>query len=94
MNVPTGSLSNSTIEEHDQSSKMVLYPEDGKLKDPEGVTYTSCTDKDSETGTPWCATGVDTDGYVVDDDWGECKVTSQAEQEQTTQSSSWFAWLG
>ena len=33
--MPTGSLSNSTIEEHDQSSKMVLYPEDGKLKDPD-----------------------------------------------------------
>jgi hypothetical protein len=60
----------------------------------EGATYTSCTDKDSITGTPRCATEVDTDGYVVAEEWAECGETSQAEQEDTTQTSSWFAWLG
>ena len=59
-----------------------------------GASYTTCTNKDSITGTPWCANGVDTDGYVDADDWAECKGTYEAEQEETTQSSSWFAWLG
>ena len=34
------------------------------------VTYNSCTDTDSDTGQPWCATEVDTDGWVVDHKWG------------------------
>ena len=36
----------------------------------EEETYTSCTDKDSVV--TWCATGLDEEGYVVADDWGEC----------------------
>ena len=38
----------------------------------DGLSYASCTIKDSENGEPWCATGIDDEGYVVDDDWGEC----------------------
>ena len=35
-------------------------------------TYTACTLTDTETGKPWCATGLDQDGFVLDDDWGDC----------------------
>ena len=34
------------------------------------VTYNSCTDTDSDTGQPWCAIEVDSDGWVVDHKWG------------------------
>ena len=39
------------------------------------VTYNACTDKDSDTGQPWCATKVDSDGWVLDHKWGgeECE---------------------
>ena len=36
MNVPTGSMSNTVIKEQQQSSKLILlFPEDGKQKDPD-----------------------------------------------------------
>lgn len=34
------------------------------------VTYNACTDKDSDTGQPWCATKVDSEGWVLDHKWG------------------------
>ena len=37
------------------------------------TSYNECTDVDSETGAPWCATGIDEDGYVLADEWGYCK---------------------
>jgi len=37
-----------------------------------GETYHKCTTKDSENGQPWCATKVDSEGYVVDHQWGDC----------------------
>ena len=35
-------------------------------------TYDTCTTRDSDTGQPWCATKVDSDGWVVDHAWGDC----------------------
>lgn len=35
-------------------------------------TYNTCTTKDSDAGQPWCATAVDSLGYVVDNAWGDC----------------------
>ena len=37
-----------------------------------GKTYDRCTTRDSDNGQPWCATQVDSDGYVVDNAWGDC----------------------
>ena len=37
-----------------------------------GVEYTECTPRDSDTGQPWCATEVDSEGWVVDHKWGDC----------------------
>ena len=34
----------------------------------DGESYAGCTIKDLENGTPWCAIGIDLDGYLVDDD--------------------------
>jgi len=55
----------------------------------DGETYSVCTLKDSENGIPWCATGIDEDGYVVDGDWGECtEKDSDASQLSTTTDSN------
>ena len=35
-----------------------------------GRTYTKCTDYESTNGQPWCATKVDSDGWVLDHKWG------------------------
>ena len=35
-------------------------------------TYRSCTSRDVESGQPWCATAVDSEGWVVDLAWGDC----------------------
>ena len=37
-----------------------------------GERYESCTTRDSDTGLPWCATRVDSEGWVVDHAWGDC----------------------
>jgi len=37
-----------------------------------GETYSKCTSRDSDNGQPWCATKVDSEGYVVDNAWGDC----------------------
>ncbi len=37
-----------------------------------GRTYTHCTTKDSESGRPWCATYLTSDGQVVPNYWGDC----------------------
>jgi len=37
-----------------------------------GRTYDKCTTRDSDNGQPWCATEVDSTGYVVDNAWGDC----------------------
>lgn len=37
-----------------------------------GESYETCTARDSDTGQPWCATSVDSEGWVVDHAWGDC----------------------
>ena len=37
-----------------------------------GQEYSECTARDSDTGLPWCATKVDTEGWVLDHAWGDC----------------------
>ena len=36
------------------------------------MRYDTCTTRDSDTGQPWCATQVDSEGWVVDHAWGDC----------------------
>ena len=38
-----------------------------------GETFHSCTSRDSDTGRPWCATSLDSEGWVVDHQWGDCE---------------------
>ena len=45
-------------------------------------SYTACTLTDSETDIPWCATGLDEDGFVVD--WRECIENTEDDQEATS----------
>ena len=37
-----------------------------------GETYSRCISRDSDTGQPWCATRVDSQGWVEDHAWGDC----------------------
>jgi hypothetical protein len=95
--IETNSKKKSVTKNTIETPKTIISSNDKPCIFPfkyEGVSYTSCTDKDSAAGTPWFATGVDTDGYVGADEWSECEERSETEQEQTTQSSSWFSWLG
>ena len=36
------------------------------------VTYSHCISTDSDSGQPWCATQLDSEGWVVDHAWGDC----------------------
>ena len=37
-----------------------------------GVTYKSCTTAESDNNKAWCATEVDTEGVVVNNQWQDC----------------------
>merc|ERR1712083_1161937 len=41
----------------------------------EGQSYSSCTDKGSENGKPWCALEVDSNDNVVSGKWEDCDST-------------------
>ena len=37
-----------------------------------GVTYKTCTTTESDNGAAWCATQVDSEGVVVNNQWQDC----------------------
>ena len=71
-------VNNESTKKHEipqisSNGKSCLFP---FLYDNE--SYSACTLVDSDTGVPWCATGIDQDGFVVDNEWGECRENKKA----------------
>ena len=61
----------NTIESERKESKRCIFPFSYK-----GKTYLECTADHSSNQAEWCATQVDSDGEVIDGQWGDCDKKS------------------
>ena len=61
----------NTIEDGDKEGRRCIFPFSYK-----GKTYLECTADHSSNEAEWCATQVDTDGEVINGEWGDCDKKS------------------